>query len=58
MAGPGAATQRVHAVDTLEQWDTLLARAAASRRLVVVQFFQASSAPAPCCWLLQCMHPL
>lgn len=49
-AGPSASTQRVHAVDTLEQWDTLLAKAAASRRLVVVQFFQASRAA----WLGSC----
>lgn len=36
-AGP---TVRVHAIRTLEQWENAVAKAHASKRLLVVQFYQ------------------
>lgn len=46
---PAAApTSRVHAVETLEQWETMLAKAAAAKKLLVVQFYKVR-----CCrWLV------
>ena len=38
-AGP-APTARVHAVQSLEQWENMLAKAGSSNRLVVAQIFQ------------------
>lgn len=40
---PTGPTSRVHVVDSVGQWQNLLAKAAASNRVVVVQFFQAQN---------------
>ncbi|KAL4856436.1 hypothetical protein ACK3TF_003232 [Chlorella vulgaris] len=40
---PTGPTSRVHAVDSVAQWRNLLAKAASSNRVVVVQFFRAQN---------------
>ena len=40
-AGPGAApAPKVHALETLDQWRALVAKAGATGRLVAVSFYQ------------------
>lgn len=42
-AGPGAgAAPKVHAVETLTQWQALLSKASSGRRALAVQFFHVS----------------
>lgn len=49
---PTGPTSRVHVVDSVGQWQNLLSKAAASNRVVVVQFFQVRSEGLAMCHLV------